>query len=179
MGPEWILDDPHEQSANKKILAGILDRHALFVANGDKSKCQGVITRKRITVDIEEKSAIDFVILSHDMIGHFMSLNVDEEKKYSLTSVTKTKKGTKYKESEHNSLITKFTIKYNLNIKKQKTEIFNFKDAKGQAIFKEKMSNDTKGSSIIDNTIDINEATKNFMKKAYKSISSKLQKDKD
>ena len=77
MGPEWILDDPHEQSANGKILAGIFDRHALFVANGDKSKCKGVITKKRITVDGEEKSAIDFVILNNDMIGNFMSLNVD------------------------------------------------------------------------------------------------------
>ena len=167
LGPDWIPKDPHEQSPNGQILAGVLERHALFVANGDKEKCQGTITRRRTTVDGEEISAIDFVILSHDMVGDFVSLQVDEAQKYSLTSVARTKKGTKCKESDHNSLITKFKIKYDPHIKKHRTEIFIFKDSRGQTTFKDKTSNTAKLSSIIENTIDINNATKKFIKKTF------------
>ena len=36
LGQEWIQEDPHGQSQNGKILEGLLQRHALIVANGDK-----------------------------------------------------------------------------------------------------------------------------------------------
>ena len=81
-----------------------------------------------VTLDGTESSAIDFVIISSDMIDDFMSLQIYEEKKFSLTSVARTKKGTKCQESDHNTLISKFNIKYNPHIKKHKTEIFNFKE---------------------------------------------------
>ena len=67
LGPSWIPKDIHAQSPNGKIMAGILDRYALIVANGLEGKSQGIITRHRTTVDIIEKSTIDFVILSSDL----------------------------------------------------------------------------------------------------------------
>ena len=93
-----------------------MERHALFVANGVKEKCTGVITRKRSTIEGLEVSAIDFVILSHEMVSNLVSLNIDEDKKFSLTSLTKTKKGTEIKESDYNTLITQFTFNCNKNI---------------------------------------------------------------
>ena len=38
LGPQIIEGDPHEQSENGKILAGIIDRHALSVINGSKKQ---------------------------------------------------------------------------------------------------------------------------------------------
>jgi hypothetical protein len=46
LGPSWIPNDPHSQSQNDKILAGIIERHGLVVGNSLENKCYGVITRK-------------------------------------------------------------------------------------------------------------------------------------
>ena len=101
LGPEWIKQDPHGQSQNGNILEGILQRHALIVANGNPEKCSGAITRRRATVDGVEVSAIYFIILSQDIESAYVSLNIDEEKKYSLTSCARTVT----KESDHNTLL--------------------------------------------------------------------------
>ena len=34
LGPEWIKNEPNPRSTNGSILAGILERYALIVANG-------------------------------------------------------------------------------------------------------------------------------------------------
>ena len=62
LGPEWITKDPHNQSHNGTILEGIIQRHALIVANGNQDKCSGVVTRKRTTVGGTEVSAMDFIM---------------------------------------------------------------------------------------------------------------------
>ena len=49
LGANVIKDDPHAQTPNGKILMSILERHGLKVINGIGDKCQGVITRKRVT----------------------------------------------------------------------------------------------------------------------------------
>ena len=67
LGPEYIQGDPHSQSPNGKVLAGIIDRHALFVANGATGKKEGLITREKCTVIGVHKSEIDFVIISRDL----------------------------------------------------------------------------------------------------------------
>ena len=51
LGPEYILNDPKPMSPNGRILGGIIERHALIVANGVQEKSHGVITRKRITIN--------------------------------------------------------------------------------------------------------------------------------
>ena len=58
LGPEIIELDPHCQSNNGRILAGIIERHGLIVVNSMKQKCQGVITRRRVTTDNIEESVI-------------------------------------------------------------------------------------------------------------------------
>ena len=169
LGPSWIPNDPHGQSQNGQVLAGIMERHALFVANGDGDKCSGLITRQRTTVDSVEKSAIDFVIMSHDMASHYVSLQVDEAKDYSLASCTRTKTGTVTKESDHNSLICKMNFKYSPHIKKHKTEIFNFKDKKGLEKFRKLTYDNPKLSSIFQRNNNLNTATNKFVK-ALKKI---------
>ena len=79
LGSEYISSDPHFQSPNGRILAGILDRQGLIIANGIENKCTGSITRKRITIDGLEESIIDHVIISEDLKDDLESLLVDEE----------------------------------------------------------------------------------------------------
>ena len=125
LGKEWIPKDSHPISQNGRILAGILTRHALVVANGLQGKSSGTITRKRITVDGIKKSTIDLVILSNDLIEEVECVITDEDQIYCLTSNTKTKKGVKVTKSYHSTIVTKFKIKYQTQFIKHKEEIFN------------------------------------------------------
>ena len=59
LGKEYIPKDPKNMSGNGKIMSGIVDRHALCVANGLSGKVKGTITRKRVTKDSIEESVID------------------------------------------------------------------------------------------------------------------------
>ena len=68
LGPQYIPNDPKIMSENGEILAGIMERNALIVINGLEGKCKGLITRERHTVNSVEKSVIDFVIVSEDLV---------------------------------------------------------------------------------------------------------------
>ena len=93
------------------------------MANDNPEKCRGIVTRRRNTIDNIEES-------------DYVSLNIDEQNKYSLTSCTRTKKGIVTKESDHNTLLCKFHFKYNPQIKKHNIKIFNFKDKAGLEKYK-------------------------------------------
>ena len=87
LGHEYIPNGPHPislMSLNGKILSAILERHALIVANGSEH-CTGRITRQRTTKQRLEESCIDVVLLSSDMMNHFKSLMIDEQRKHVLT----------------------------------------------------------------------------------------------
>ena len=114
MGSKYIPNDPHEMSPNGAILAAIVERQHLVVVNGS-SMCQGVITRRRATKKRIEESAIDVVLVSGDMIETIVKMEIDEARKYVLTKVTKTKKGFKVQDSDHNTILTEFNLKLNLN----------------------------------------------------------------
>ena len=55
LGPTIIENDPHSQSQNGRILAGIIERNGLVVGNSLKDKSSGLITRKRITINLQKK----------------------------------------------------------------------------------------------------------------------------
>ena len=107
LGSTFIENDPHEQSRNGKLLADIIERHALIVVNGEKEKCVGLITRERHTVDGTEKSVINFVITSSTLIKHIEKIHIDDRSVNVLTSLLKKgDKKLKKAESDHNIIHT-------------------------------------------------------------------------
>ena len=88
LGPMFIPGDPHKMTPNGELLAAIVERHSLIVANGS-DKCSGAITRKRVTKQRTEQSVIDILLFSSDMKEHFENMHVDEERKHVLTRITK------------------------------------------------------------------------------------------
>ena len=48
LGPKWIPKDKHKICENGKLLENIIINHGLVVGNSHV-KCQGVITRRRVT----------------------------------------------------------------------------------------------------------------------------------
>ena len=109
LGPQYISKDTHEMSGNGKILASIIERRVLSVANG-LSRCTGSTRMPRFTKSRTEKSCIDMVIFSSDLIDSFKSLHIDEERKNVLTKIQRKKTGMVVKESDHNVLITDFDM---------------------------------------------------------------------
>ena len=52
---------------------------------------------------------------------------IDEKREKVLTKLTKTKKGVKKIESDHNPIVSKLRLKWNMRPKKEKLELFNLK----------------------------------------------------
>ena len=87
--------------------------------------CQGTITRKRVTTQRTEQSAISFVLISEDLVDQIESIIIDEDGDHVLTRISKTKNGTEIKESDHNVIKTRLKLHWN-KVKAVKREtIFN------------------------------------------------------
>ena len=170
LGSSYIEKDPKPMSPNGTILSGIMERHALCVANGITEKCSGVITRKKITKIGTQESAIDLVLISSDMVEHLVAMHIDENKEKVLTSITNSKNGVIRHESDHNSIETEFDIKWEEKPQTKMIELFNFKDKEGQKRFKEMTGNNTKLSSIFENDKPIEEVAQKFIKVLNKII---------
>ena len=175
MGSKYISKDPHKMSPNGAILASIVERQNLVVVNGS-SICQGVITRRRVTKNRTEESAIDVVLVSKDMAETLVKMEIDEARKYVLTKVTKTKKGFKVQDSDHNTILTEFNLKLNVNEDYDRIEQYNLKNLECQEKFKAYTSNTNMLSSIFDSKDDIDILTRRFQKKLDGCIAKNFRK---
>ena len=176
LGPEIIKGDPHKQTPNGKLLASIMNRHALVVINSDRNKCEGLITRKRVTKESIEESIIDFVITNKNLEKKVESLLIDENRKHILTTITKTKKGLKLKESDHHPLITTLRFTWSKNKKREKVETFNFQNKDCQAKFKLLTTNTNDLTKIFEKNVDLEISTKKFIKRLNGFILEAFQK---
>ena len=178
LGTDYIAEDPHGQSKNGKLLADIMDRHALIVLNGLKEKCQGLITREKHTVDGIERSVIDFVIMSSDLIKHIEYIHIDDKRKNVLTKLVKKKgisKSAIKMESDHNIIITSINISWNVKVTKS-TEVFNFKDKKSQDLFFQATDKNDDLQKIFHSNKSIEVQTKKFIKRLNGFIHQSFKK---
>ena len=174
LGNQYIPSDPHHISPNGKMLARVIDNHALIVANS-LSKCTGLITRRRITKYRTEESCIDMLLFSSDLQQYFTSLLIDEKRKHVLTKIRNTKNGVIKKESDHHVLLSEFKdISFTTN--KTNYNIYNLKNIVCQERFKEYTSQTKMLSSIFDSSDDINILAKRFLKKLDGCIAINFKK---
>ena len=164
LGKTIIPNDPHDQTPNGAVLAGIVKRNALIVTNCLTNKCRGLITRRRVTVDSIEESIIDYVIISDDLLDDLVEVVIDEDKKYALSKIIKRKHLAQVVQSDHNVMFSKFKLSWSFETKMQIEEVFNLKNRDCQAKFKEDTSNSDKLSSIFDSDEDLNKQTIKFLK---------------
>ena len=175
LGPAYIEGDPHNQSQNGKLLAGILDRYALIVLYGLKEKSTGVITRQRNTEDGVELSVIDFVITSSDLIKHVMSVHIDDVREHVLVKIMKEKKKIIKSESDHNIIVTKLKIEWRSE-DHDYVEVFNFKDKEAQKTFFNKTNETSDLVKIFDTNKPLNVQTKRVVKRLNGFIQQSLKK---
>ena len=170
LGSQYIPNDPHHISPNGKMLARVIDTHALIVANS-LSKCTGLITRRRVTKQRTEESCIDVLLFSSDLLQCFTALLIDEERKYVLTNIRHSKNGVRKKEIDpHEFKNIMFTTH------KTKYDIYNLKNIECQKRFKEYTSKTRMLSSIFDSSDDIDILAKRFLKKLDGCIALNFKK---
>ena len=133
-------------SPNGKLLADVIDRHALSVVNG-LDRCEGVITRKRTTINGVEESTIDFVIVSADIVQFVEKMMIDEKREHALTKLVRNKPKV---ESDHNPLITTLSFCWDKSSKNSTVEMFNLKNKECQKKFMQETSGNTYLSSAFD-----------------------------
>ena len=166
LGPQIIKGDPHSQTDNGKILSEVINRNALVVMNSVQEKCTGVITRKRSTGIINEESVIDFVIACEEMADMIEHVEIDEDKKYVLARYTKTKKGYKTQESDHNTIITSLKANWYKDKVEKRKESYNYKKKESLIKFQKLTSEGRFLSEVFDNeNKDIEVTTKQFLKR--------------
>ena len=175
LGKDILPNDPNDQSPNGAVLEGILHRHALIVVNSLNEKVKGLITRRRITVDGIEESIIDFVIISSDLVEDVEELIIDEEKEHALSKIVRGKPTAKVIQSDHNVMLTRFKLKW-CPINKPPITVFNLKNKQCQQAFKRETSNTNKLSKVFDNSDDLNNRTKKFLKLLKASVYKSFKK---
>jgi hypothetical protein len=176
LGKNVIPKDPKDQSPNGAVLADIIDRNALIVANSLETKCSGVITRSRSIEGRVEESVIDFVIISADLLDDIEELIIDEKREHALTKITHSKNIVKKVTSDHNVMLSKFSLTMPKTKPPQKTEVFNFKNKVNQEKFKVLTSNFPSLSKVFDTEEDINIQTEKFLKVLNKCINMSFKK---
>ena len=104
------------------------------------------------------------MIVCEEVEEMISEVKIDEERKYVLTRYTKTKKGNKIKESDHNSVITYMNTTWNKNENLNRIEVYNFKDENGLKKFREMTSKDKFLSEVFsDESKSIHTKTKKFI----------------
>lgn len=166
LGDEIINLDPHKISENGKILYEIMERQNLVAVNS-MELCNGVITRHRDTINGEEKSAIDFVIVCENMLEFVKEMTIDEDEIFKLTNLNSSKSNRKgLVTSDHNTIICKFSILYSSKTKRKmdRREIFNFKNPENQKLFKDETDHGNELSKCFDGPGDILEKSAKWIK---------------
>ena len=162
-------------SKNGKVLAAVMERHTLCVVNGLTDKSKGLITREMSTINGIERSVIDFVIVSSDLVKHIKNIHIDDKRINVLTKNVKTKEGTITTKSDHNIIETKFNIKWSRRSSKV-IEVFKFKDTVAQHRFKIDTTETTELSRIIVQNKPIDIVTKKLVKRIKSFIHKNFKK---
>ena len=91
VGKDTIVNNPTTSPDNNgRHLLELMDRQELKMLNSEKN-CVGTITRYRETKNKTEASVLDYVLVCEDMHQYFMEMQIDEDRKFTLTKYATTK----------------------------------------------------------------------------------------
>ena len=138
LGKGLIQGDVHDISANGKKFLSVLECFDMVAINS-LNLCNGVFTRVNNN-NPDEKSVLDYVCVTKDIIDLLLSMYVDEKKMY--TPWRKLKRGKKY--TDHNAIL--LTMKLDTFLHKggnqNRKTVWNFRDPQGWDKFYQLTQND-------------------------------------
>ena len=124
----------------------IMSRQNLTAVNA-MDLCEGVITRKRVSKEKVKKAVIDYVLVCADMREFVKSLFIDEKRIHVLTKYASKKGIKKHKISDHNIMMSRFSIQLEAKPRTVRTEFFQLKNIEDQRKFYQDTNNTGKLTS--------------------------------
>jgi len=174
LGDSIIKGDPCKLDQNGVHFLNFLQKYPHLQLVNSMPITEGLITRKRVTVNHTEISVIDFFVVCEKIVPFLEKLVIDENKEHCLTSYY-TKKGSRVvKDSDHNTMILELTL--NFTLKFPRTEIFKIKNTENQMNFKKLTSEDNKLSRCFSLDGDIEMESKEFIKVFSRKFSQSFPK---
>ena len=113
-GPEVIKNDPHQCNVNGQFLRDFLEIFPQLCVVNNLDLCEGIITRRRQTVQRLEESILDFYIVCDKILPFIKRMKIDEEQHYVLSNYSKVKGNQIIKKSDHNPVILELSLEYTL-----------------------------------------------------------------
>ena len=107
LGAEIITGEIHQMSHNGARLNGIIEKYNLAVLNALEI-CSGTFTWVKNKIPVE-KSVLDYVITSQDLVSSVNSLKIDEAKEFIPWRSLKCGKRC----SDHNAIIVNVSVNKN------------------------------------------------------------------
>ena len=150
-GRELIPNDPNMQNANGKLLQLFLQRNEGMHLVNSHELCEGLITRKRLTENRQEQSAMDLFIVCDRILQYMVNMHVDEQGEHQLTNFYGKRHNQKVTESDHAKIQLNLNIKFDPS-KPTRNEAYNFKSQECQQYFKMLTTNTRKFSSCFEGT---------------------------
>ena len=102
----------------------IINRNGFNLVISLKEKCEGLITRKRTTIDGVEESVINCVIFSSDLISDLPKQVINEKRHHALSKIVKIKPP-KIMKSDHNVMLSLFKLTWNQNEGGEKETVYS------------------------------------------------------
>ena len=152
----------------------MIDRNNLHVINGT-SKCQGIITRKKETINGIEDAVLDYVIVSETLIPFILKMKIDDEQNNVLTNYNSKKGKKKVVKSDHNVITCTLNLKVEKN-KKERKEILNLRNKDELMMFRENTENANKFIDCFKTNDDIKAQGKKWHSILKRKISESFKK---
>ena len=162
LGKDIIKGDTHDMSTNGEHLMSIIEKYNLTVVNSFDI-CRGLFTRVN-NKNTMEKSILDYVLVSNDLVSWIVGLQIDEGKLF--TPWWKLKRDKRF--SDHNAMLLSITAtKSSMPAMYKRKLVWNFKEKSGWDKFQKLTTNDQTFSNIWASSDDV--------EASYKQWSYKLE----
>ena len=135
-GNNLIPGDPNKQNNNGKLFELFLSRNPHLRCVNALQLCEGLITRIRKTKNGCEKSVLDFFIVCNKILPFVKKMIIDEPRAHVLTNFNPVKTKGRAIETDHTTEILELELSYQKR-RKERKEVFNFKNQECQAVFHE------------------------------------------
>ena len=143
-GPETVPGDPNPINTNGKLFRQFLEKYPHLHVINSTELCEGIITRKRIANDKIEEAVLDFFVCCEKILPLVTRMVVNDNEK--LARFTKER----VIESDHCTVELYLDLKHP-NKKRERVEIYDFKNLESQQMFKEEASKSQELSNIFKN----------------------------
>ena len=142
-GPSIIPGDPNTQNKNGKLFANFLENHPNLSVVNALPKCEGLITRRRQTVNGVEEAVLDYFVVCDRILPFVNWMLIDEKQENSLTNYCTRNKAKKAIDSDHFTLSMELGLKFHKN-RNKRVEHFNFRNKECQEEFRKMTTNTSK-----------------------------------